>query len=299
MTLYDKGRAMLTSKQRRNAIRDFLSEIWLDAKDNAYMFLAQTKPWREIIIQRDDIVSFDLLSTKRDLYFCPTLFSRSQRRKEYALPSRWLHVDLDNGDASALKRPTIQIETSPGKLHLLWQLDELEDVENVEAMNRWLARESGADSCWDITRYLRVPHTFNCKPENVAKYGEAVPVNLLSHRDELLEWRPPKLPAARRNEVVTRGDRCLSVSPLTFKGYQKMRHEYGLPLMGALLLRKANDRSRVLAAIVETLMDYDVPEQKIWAAVRMSPAYQSRVEEKGQKVVDQDVIRLMGKHDAA
>ena len=97
----------------------------------------------------------------KNVYFCPHGFTKAERKKEFAVAPRMLYADLDESDPRKLDlKPTIAIESSPGRYVGLWETDDPAE----EALNRRLSYSIGADvSGWDLTQVLRVPNTKNFK----------------------------------------------------------------------------------------------------------------------------------------
>lgn len=97
----------------------------------------------------------------RDLYFCPHGFSHPKRLKEHAELPNLLWSDMDEANPRDVSpRPTIAIESSPGRYVGLWLLDK----PMTESLNRRLAYSLDADkSGWDLTQVLRWPGTINYK----------------------------------------------------------------------------------------------------------------------------------------
>ncbi len=103
-----------------------------------------------------------------DIYFCPHLFDRKQRRKEHAnfCPSLW--ADLDTFiPADLLVEPSVILESSPDRFQSLWILEKPVDPTLAEDFSRRIAyrhSSEGADkSGWDLTQLLRIPYTLNHK----------------------------------------------------------------------------------------------------------------------------------------
>jgi hypothetical protein len=94
------------------------------------------------------------------------------REKRDVQTIRHLYLDVDqNGQeilsrimhAPQLPRPTTVIATSPGKMQVLWCMDDFEK-DQAESMVRGMATEYGADAAvWDCARVLRIPGFRNCK----------------------------------------------------------------------------------------------------------------------------------------
>ena len=92
---------------------------------------------------------------------------RTKAKKEHVARSRHLWADVD-GDEDLRGRlnghvpPPTMIVASGGGLNVWWGLaSPIEDVAEIEARNRWLSENLGADHCWNADRILRVPGTIN------------------------------------------------------------------------------------------------------------------------------------------
>lgn len=115
--------------------------------------------------------------TKVDLYFCPHLFTRERRKKEYVAeaPVAW-----SDGDECPIEdlilQPSVVIRTSEGRHSFLWKFDELQPPDVGEDISKRIAyyhADAGMDkSGWDLTQLLRVPGTYNHKyspPQQISK----------------------------------------------------------------------------------------------------------------------------------
>src|SRR5690606_1870011 len=91
----------------------------------------------------------------------PHGFTKPERNKNFAAIPKLLWADLDEADPRTCAiKPTIAIESSPGRFAGLW----LVDAPMTEEINRRLTYFLGADkSGWDLTQVLRVPGTNNYK----------------------------------------------------------------------------------------------------------------------------------------
>jgi len=102
-----------------------------------------------------------------DQYFCPVVFSKPHRKKEYALPADFLWADLDpvHPDQCRL-RPSVAWESSPGRYQALWFLTNEVAPEEAAALSKRIAYADGGDKGgWDLTQVLRLPGTHNFKYE--------------------------------------------------------------------------------------------------------------------------------------
>ena len=131
-------------------------------KDFEEEFFQYPKQLPELL---DHIVRFQ---PSHDLWYCPQLFSARKRRKEYAklCPTAW--SDLDSCDPeNLLVKPSLVVESSPGRYQALWRFTEPADPLGGEDVSRRIAyyhANDGADkSGWDLTQLLRVPYTNNHK----------------------------------------------------------------------------------------------------------------------------------------
>lgn len=121
-----------------------------------------------------------------DLYWCPMLFEKPQRKMELAMDEHCLWADLDEVDPHLLDeyKPTIAWETSPGRYQALWL------ITGGHMGASWRGNENhrltyyvGADpSGWDTTQLLRIPGNKNWK-YNYRSNGDAPPQGSLLWRN--------------------------------------------------------------------------------------------------------------------
>ncbi|RFB01415.1 DNA-primase RepB domain-containing protein [Parvularcula marina] len=156
-------------------IKPFLEMVY-EGQPGGHVFLAamarSTGRWAERCFETNDyegMISFirDHPRTKFDLYFCPHVFAQTQRKRQFALSTCYLHVDIDDADPNQFEIfPSQLIETSPGRYQGLWLLNELIPVEEAEARSKALAYCSGSGrNGWSITKMMRIPYTYNHKPQ--------------------------------------------------------------------------------------------------------------------------------------
>lgn len=133
--------------------------------------------WPEQIPQMLDHV--DRVTPTHNVYFCPQLLSKPKRIKDTVSACACAWADLDECDANnMLVEPTVIVESSPMRYQAYWVFEDIQAPEDAEALSKRIAHYhsfQGADrSGWDLTQLLRVPGTFNRKPQ----YGE-VPVAIV------------------------------------------------------------------------------------------------------------------------
>jgi putative DNA primase/helicase len=149
---------------------EFIKEIWNDQPEDAEWFcLAYPtgETWHHIWFKRgrfgkisDTIQRY----SDRDLYWCIRGFPRRRRLKKEAVPSRYVHSDLDAVDPTSIKKciaPTWAMQTSRGHWQAIWQCDGIVGQELHTRINRMV----GADHCHDLNHVIRVPWTVNRKPK--------------------------------------------------------------------------------------------------------------------------------------
>lgn len=120
--------------------------------------------WKDHFFQRSqfrDVPRFLKENADKDLYFCPHGFEKKRRHKSCAVMPKLLWSDMDAADPRTVRiKPTIAIESSPGRFVGLWMID----GEMREDVNRRLSKLIGGDpGGWDLTQVLRIPGTTNYK----------------------------------------------------------------------------------------------------------------------------------------
>lgn len=123
-----------------------------------------TGQWKEHFIPKGEWSKAKELvqnNIDKDLYMCPHGFTDAQRRKDKSVDPKLLYADLDECDPRDLEfRPTIAIESSPGRYVGYWETDRPAS----EELNQRMTYAIEADvSGWDRTQVLRIPNTRNFK----------------------------------------------------------------------------------------------------------------------------------------
>ena len=158
---------------------DFLHKVWGHvAQDGDYVYLCTRKPgerkgWDDHAFKYDGSIRAKVRdwmrrndSSKVDVYFCPLPFKENQRLAKHVKPVNLLWSDVDDGDPSKL-RPSVLWESSPGRHHALWMLNERLHAEDASLLNKSVTYHLGADKGgWDLSQVLRIPGTFNHKYES-------------------------------------------------------------------------------------------------------------------------------------
>jgi hypothetical protein len=103
-----------------------------------------------------------------DVYFSPILYYEERRIRENAKTVSVVYADADTCDPSNFRvAPSISVETSNGRWHTYWILDNEQDPQRVALIAKQIAyahRDQGCDvSGWNPTKLLRIPGTSNKK----------------------------------------------------------------------------------------------------------------------------------------
>lgn len=143
-----------------------ITDVW--AQQPGKFFCISTKDgaekWKDHFFSPDEfglIRKFLRDNDDKNIYFCPHGFNRRVRQKGEAVLPNILWADLDFADPKGMKpKPTIAIESSPGRYVGLWLLKGTMS----ESLNRRLTYFLDADKGgWDLTQVLRFPGTKNYK----------------------------------------------------------------------------------------------------------------------------------------
>jgi hypothetical protein len=108
------------------------------------------------------------LGSDEEHYYVPSLLATQSRKKEDVVEASVLWTDFDQEGVNPFDltpQPSIVLESSPGKFHCYWLLQDAISVENLEYFNRKLAYGMvGADhGGWDSTQLMRLPAGVNAK----------------------------------------------------------------------------------------------------------------------------------------
>ena len=228
-----------------------------------------------------------------DIYWCMHGFNRRARQKEEAVPPNLCYADLDEVNPAKLGKlkPTIAIESSPGRYVGIWMVDK----PITEDLNRRLTYAIGADKGgWDFTQVLRFPGTRNYK------YKTQPRVRLLW--DDGPEYTVAGLTRMLPKEVTDDQGTALNAKDI-YRRYQDqfppwVRREIfkGRPREG--------QRSEMLWKLENTLLDCGLTEDEAFALLKASPwnKFRGRHNEDHQlrreleKVVDHRIAKEKAGH---
>jgi RecA-family ATPase len=184
---------------------NILSAVWGSRRGFVSLPFKDGTRWHEAPLEPWDGTNLpDYKELHVDRYFCPVVFSKPQRRKEYALPTNVLWADLDptHPDTCRLK-PSIAWESSPGRYQALWFLSTEVQPDDAAAMSKRIAYADGGDhSGWDLTQVLRIPGTRNYKYDS-APEGKLLWAKRFAYSvSEILAAYPPVNGDATPGKVV-------------------------------------------------------------------------------------------------
>lgn len=149
--------------------RKFLTLVWAAQPRGGYVFQSFKSGdlWEDEPVPHMSDVPRPKNPRAADCYFSPCAFTGKRRLNEKAKPSRWLYADLDEVDPRDLPeriKPTVAIQTSPGRYQALWLLSKPIEPTKFQRLNQLLTYATGADKGgWHASKVLRVPGTRNHK----------------------------------------------------------------------------------------------------------------------------------------
>lgn len=217
------------------------------------------KRWEDHFFSRrefKDVPSFLRENSDKDLYFCPHGFSRDERKKQYAVTPTLLWSDMDEADPRKVKfKPTIAIESSPGRYVGLWMLTH----DMNESINRRLSYAIGGDpGGWDLTQVLRIPGTTNYKYQTMPR------VRILWSDGPTWSDIDKHLPEEVVEETET------TDASEAFKRWRKKMPHWLARELSTRRTPPAGKRSEMLFKLANTLFEMGVPEEDGIAMIRAS-----------------------------
>lgn len=238
-----------------------------------------------------------------EIYFCANAFGESSRTRENALWTPYACVDVDDADLAAFKpQPTLSWETSPYRTQAIWAFREALSPEHAEQISRRLAYEYGADkNGWSVTKHLRVPYTYNHKPEY-----DGPKVRLLHNHLSRLphvapSYEPEERNKRRRPDQARRSDtEYLKPLPTGDGARKAILGRYGarLGFMPRVLLGhrtvQYTDRSGAIYAIVAALHEVGAPRDDIEVALWNSVYFRDK-HGPDRWALDDEITRILEK----
>lgn len=263
-----------------------LERLWDCHPPRGYVFLAaldrDTKVWREQAFNLAQGCTPDkfLRSHPRrdfDLYFCPNRFRIPRRQTRFALSTPFSWSDIDGGNVQAsTPPPSFVMETSPGRFQALWLWDALEKPPQAERYSRILTQIANGDpNGWSVTKYLRVPGTYNHK----AQY-QLPKVNLIRACWRPIQSRPPRQTGKHvflsipMSKVPDTANAAIDDANVVQK-YLRLIHPRARQLLRDTIVREL-DRSKCVFEIVSALASAGASAREIRLALRSNPYFISK-----------------------
>lgn len=247
-----------------------ITDIWADQPGKFFCIAVKKttpsggKTFKEYFFTKDEFGEIRQLlrdNSDHDIYFCPHGFNRRVRQKSEAVLPNMLWADLDFADPTDGKmkpKPTICIESSPGRYVGLWLLKE----PMTEDINRRLTYHLGADhGGWDLTQLLRFPGTRNYKyaaqPKVRVRWDDGKVYKLSS----IEHYLPPEDPAEEGEHL----------SPAeVFEAYQGKLPRWVRRELLAKKITGRMDRSEMLWKLENECMEAGMSIDEAFAVIRGS-----------------------------
>lgn len=241
-----------------------ITRLWKDQPGKFFCISTKSasKKWTDTFFRRgalEEVETYIKENSDKDIYFCPHGFSRPRRKEEFAVMPKMMWADLDEADPrEAELRPTVAIESSPGRFVGLWLLkDELPS----KTLNQRLTYHLGADrGGWDLTQVLRVPGTTNYKYQSLPRV-RTLWIDGPIYRARDIERKAPEL-----EQETGDSDDVLEIYA---------RYEKSLPpwVRRELLNGKPTPgkRSEMMWKLVNTLLETGVSREDCFVLLQASP----------------------------
>lgn len=195
-----------------------------------------------------------------NIYFCPHGFNRRARQKTEAVLPNMLWADLDHADPKTMKpKPTIAIESSPGRYVGLWILKE----PMTEELNRRLTYFLDADhGGWDITQVLRFPGTKNYKYKTQPKVRILWEDGPVYSTKKMESYLPPE------EETVEAGAELSAAE--VFEAYESKLPRWARRELVAKKITGRMDRSEMLWKLENACVEAGMTLEESFAVIKRS-----------------------------
>lgn len=209
-------------------------------------------------------------SAEGNVYFSSYLFSKPDSHKEFVLPSRTIQADLDNAKLETVAlRPTVLVETSPGRHQGYWVIQEQLELPELELLSRRVTY--GIEACdhsgWPLGHRVRVPGTHNHKYPKEPTV-QTLEIALNKYKVSELYARFPEL--VKVPTAVQYDDTWLKDPPVLEIGPQELFSHYQSRLPRKVITgfnNVAQDRSAALWALMRALFRAEASRDEVfWLA---------------------------------
>lgn len=207
----------------------------------------------------------------RDVYIAAQLYKSPNSRQKQQVkvcPSAWSDLDLADPE-SVTPRPTVAVETSPGRFHGFWRASWAMSPNEAEDISRRIAyayHKNGADlGGWDLTQVLRVPGTHNRKYD-----GQPVVRMLWCDERPIPSEAFSQLPAAPQRSNGTVEHESDGTPPVPLAGWDLEHWQQ----------TQVADRSAWAMKMVGILKDKGLADRVVEQELARHPIYLSKMREK-------------------
>ncbi|UOL48414.1 DNA recombinase [Pseudomonas phage Almagne] len=225
-----------------------------------------------------------------DVYWCPLPFDSPQRKAKYVRPVNLLWSDIDDGDPTKC-RPSVLWESSPGRHHGLWFLDEKLHAEDAAALNKSVTYLLGADKGgWDLSQVLRIPGTFN------HKYDSKPEVKLLHWEEKLLSH---KIIAKKAKHAIPE---AVDTSERDWGDADAILKNYRLPTKLLTLLHgeaEQGKRSEMLWYLENKLSEAGMSPEEVITVIRESDWNKFKGRKDGDEQLRVEMMKIIEKQITA
>ena len=231
---------------------------------------------------------------KFDLYFSVNSFSKPCRLARYALPSCIAHADLDEASPhKQVPKPNIVLVTSPKRYQALWLYKNARKASDTELVSKQQVYKFGGDKGgWSSTKVLRLPFTYNHKPEY-----ERPLVEIIKASKKRIEYWPrieplPSIQKAALNLDPLKHDWRSVVRK--FKTQLSKSGSYSLAMSDRSFF---GDRSQLIFKIVGSLHEAGATPDEIAAVLWRSPYFTSKYCHSGNRhtKLNEEISRILAK----
>lgn len=271
-----------------------IKELWQKQPGKYFCICTKSSSgnWREHWFSRQELGEVNAFIKDYldyDLYFCPHGFTVKRRKKEHAVPPRLLWADLDQANPNSIKpKPTIAIESSPGRFVGLW----LVDKPVSDQINQKLTYAVGADkSGWDFTQVLRIPDTYNYK------YPSKPKTRLLW--DDGPPWRLEEIVKFFPSEVHTDVDKEVQGAELVAQDVYNRWERSIPPWVRREIMRgkpRHGKRSDMLWKLEHALLEIGMTKDEAFVLIRASPWNKFRGRKNGDEQLHRELNKVVGEH---
>lgn len=236
-----------------------------------------------------------------DIWFCPQLLSRKQRKKDAAIlcPSAWADLDFCP-PSKMLVEPNIVVQSSPNRYQAYWRFDAPLAPLDAEDVSRRIAYAHADDGCdksgWDLTQLLRVPYTYNQK---YAGDGEPPVVEIVSTRKDACSVTD--FDVYPQIEEYKKFVEASMPQQLEDSGDIMMRNRSRLHPMAFLLYSQQpkTDWSKALWNLELLLYESGLSLEEVFSVARDSACNKYERDNRGDETLWKDVVRAFEHHESA